>query len=71
MWTPDNQAVFVQTYPNDGRRLIAVDLATQQVLDLSQEHWDAYYALSPDGTTMLVNNGRGGFWLAEVVRRGD
>ena len=71
MWTPDNQAVFVQTFPNDGRRLIAVDLATQQVLDLSQEHWDAYYALSPDGTTMLVNNGRGGFWLAEVVRRGD
>jgi Tol biopolymer transport system component len=67
-WTPDGEAVFVQTYPRDGRRLIAVDLTTQQVLDLSQEHWDAYYALAPDGQSVLLNNGRGGFWLANILR---
>jgi len=67
-WTPDGGAVFVQTYPQDGRRIIAVDLASSQVLDLSQEHWDAYFALSPDGKTLLLNNGRGDFWLADVLR---
>jgi hypothetical protein len=67
-WTPDNQAVLVQTYPQDGRRLIAVDLTSQQVVDLSQEHWDAYYALSPDGGRVLMNNGRGGFWVADILR---
>jgi hypothetical protein len=67
-WTPDGQAVFVQTYPQDGRRIIAVDVASGQVLDLSQEHWDAYFSLSPDGRTLLLNNGRGDFWLADVLR---
>jgi hypothetical protein len=67
-WTPDGAAIFVQTYPHNGRRLIAVDVPTRQVLDLSQEHWDAYYSLAPDGETVLINNGRGEFWLAEVVR---
>jgi len=67
-WTPDGQAVFVQTYPQDGRRIIALDVASGQVLDLSQEHWDAYFALSPDGRTLLLNNGRGDFWLADVLR---
>jgi hypothetical protein len=39
------------------------------VLDLSREHWDAYFALSPDGQNLLLNNGRGGFWLAPVIRQ--
>ncbi len=68
-WTPDASAVFVQTFPQNGRRIIAVDLASGQVLDLSQAHWDAYFALSPDGRTLLLNNGRGDFWLADVVNR--
>jgi hypothetical protein len=38
------------------------------VFDLSQEHWDAYFALSPDGRSLLLNNGRGDFWLADVLR---
>ena len=67
-WTPDNAVVFVQTYPHDGRRLIAVDMPGATVLDLSQEDCDAYYALSPNGLMMLVNNGRGWFWVADVVR---
>lgn len=67
-WTPDGSAVFVQTYPQDGRRIIAVDLASEQVLDLSQPHWDAYFALSPDGKALLLNNGRGDFWAADVIR---
>ncbi len=68
-WIPDNSAVFVQTYPQHGRRIIVVDLASGQVLDLSRERWDTYFALSPDGTSLLLNNGRGDFWLVEVLRR--
>jgi len=67
-WTPDGEIVFVQTYPQDGRRIIAVNTVTGEVLDLSQEHWDAYFALRPDGLALLLNNGRGGFWLADVLR---
>jgi len=37
------------------------------VFDLSREHWDAYFALSPTGTHLLLNNGRGGFWLAPII----
>jgi hypothetical protein len=67
-WTPDGKLVFVQTYPMDGRRILTVDADTGQVLDLSREHWDAYFALGPDGKSVLLNNGRGGFWLAPVTR---
>jgi Tol biopolymer transport system component len=67
-WTPDGKLVFVQTYPMNGRRILTVDADTGQVLDLSREHWDAYFALSPDGKSVLLNNGRGGFWLAPVMR---
>jgi Tol biopolymer transport system component len=67
-WTPDGKIVFVQTYPLGGRRILAVNADTSQVLDLSREHWDAYFALSPDGRSVLLNNGRGGFWLAPVIR---
>jgi hypothetical protein len=66
-WTPDGRAILVQTYPQDGRRIIAVDVASGQVLDLSQEHWDAYFALVPDGRSLLLNNGRGDYWLADVI----
>jgi hypothetical protein len=67
-WTPDGQAIFVQTYPQDGRRIMAVHLPSGAVLDLSQEHWDAYLSLSPNGSRLLLNNGRGGFWEADVLR---
>ncbi len=67
-WTPDGQWVFVQTFPMGGRRIIAVEAAAGQALDLSREHWDAYFALSPDGQSLLLNNGRGGFWLAPVIK---
>jgi Tol biopolymer transport system component len=67
-WTPDGQFVFVQTFPMGGRRILTVNAETGQVLDLSREHWDAYFALSPDGKNLLLNNGRGGFWLAPVMR---
>ena len=68
-WTPDNRTVLVQTYPFQGRRIIAVDVASQQALDLSQAHWDAYFALSPDGRELLFNNGRGDFWTTDLIRR--
>lgn len=66
-WTPDGRALLIQTFPQDGRRIIAVDLARSQVLDLSREHWDAYFTLMPDGRSLLLNNGRGDFWQAEVL----
>jgi Tol biopolymer transport system component len=68
-WTPDGQIVFLQTYPMNGRRILTVNADTGDVLDLSREHWDAYFALSPDGKSLLLNNGRGGFWLAPVIRQ--
>jgi len=68
-WTSDGKTVLVQTYPYHGRRIIAVDLLSRRVLDLSQAHWDAYFALSPDGTQLLLNNGRGDFWTAALIRR--
>ncbi|MGQ0602243.1 MAG: zf-HC2 domain-containing protein [Anaerolineales bacterium] len=67
-WTPDGGVVFVATFVQDGRRIIAVDVASGMVRDLSQEHWDAYFALMPNGQHLLLNNGRGDFWMAEVVR---
>jgi Tol biopolymer transport system component len=69
-WTPDGELVLVQTFPHQGRRIIAAHLPTGQLFDLSQEHWDAYFALSPDGQHLLLNNGRGGFWLAGLIRGG-
>ncbi|MCS6909040.1 MAG: zf-HC2 domain-containing protein [Anaerolineales bacterium] len=68
-WTPDGRAIFVQTYPQDGRRIIAVDVVGGQVVDLSQEHWDAYFALMPDGRSLLLNNGRGDYWIVDVIFR--
>lgn len=68
-WTPDGRAIFVQTYPQDGRRIIAVDVASGQVVDLSQAHWDAYFALMPDGRSLLLNNGRGDYWIVDVIFR--
>ncbi len=49
--------------------MIAVDVPSGRVYDLSQEHWDAYFALAPDGTQLLLNNGRGDFWTAPIIRR--
>jgi hypothetical protein len=65
-WTPDGQVIFVQTFPQDGRRIIAVDVPTGRVLDLSQPRWDAYFTLLPDGRSLLLNNGRGDFWRVTV-----
>jgi hypothetical protein len=67
-WTPDGNAVFIQTFPQDGRRIIAANLVTQEVLDLSREHWEAYFALAPDGKSLLLNNGRGDFWEVQILR---
>ena len=67
-WTPDGNAIFIQTFPQEGRRIIAANLATREVLDLSREHWDTYFTLAPDGRTLLLNNGRGDFWEVEVLR---
>lgn len=68
LWLPDGSGLLVQTYPLRGRRILAVDLATGSVFDLSREHWDAYFALAPDGRSVILNNGRGDFWEASLAR---
>lgn len=67
LWTPDGRVVLVETFPQDGRRLIAAHLPTQSVWDLSREHWDAYFTLIPGSHRLVMNNGRGDYWTAEVL----
>jgi hypothetical protein len=66
-WTPDGRRLFVQIAPFGGRRIIMVDVATGAVLDLSQPRWDAWFDLAPEGERLLLTNGRGGFWVADLV----
>lgn len=67
-WLPDGSGLLIQTYPLRGRRILAVDLSARAVFDLSREHWDAYFALAPDGRSVILNNGRGDFWIADLRR---
>lgn len=66
-WTSSGKRIFVQTFPFGGRRILTIDVATGQILDLSQPRWDAWFALAPDDHKVLLTNGRGGFWLSEIV----
>lgn len=67
-WLPDGNALLLQSYPQDGRRILFVDRASLQVTDLSQPRWDAFFTLHPDGEWVLLSNGRGGFWLSALHR---
>jgi hypothetical protein len=42
-------------------------MLSRQARDLSQPHWDAWFALMPDGKSILLSNGRGGLWRADVI----
>lgn len=66
-WTPDDRYLFMTTYPAGGRRLVAVQIATGSVIDLSRPRWDAIGRLAPDGKRLLLWNGRGGFWTAAIT----
>lgn len=66
-WTPDGKRLFVQTFPFHGRRIFTIDVASGEVLDLSQPRWDAWFSLTPDGKRLLLTHGRGGFWTSEVT----
>jgi hypothetical protein len=68
-WTPDDRYLFLTTYPAGGRRLVAVQIATGTVIDLSHPRWDAIGRLSPDGRRVLLWNGRGDFWSTEIDMR--
>ncbi len=57
---------LAMSYQN-GRRIITVDVATGEVLDLSQPRRDAWFSLAPDGKRLLLTNGRGGFWTSEIA----
>lgn len=70
-WTPDGRFLFLNTFPAGGRRIIAVDAETGEVLDLTHPGWDAFATLAPDGAELLLWNGRGGFWTAPVERPGE
>lgn len=65
-WLPSGRALLLQSYPADGRRILFVDSAGKRVTDLSQPRWDAFFAVHPAGESLLLSNGRGGFWLAGI-----
>lgn len=68
-WTPDGEYIFVQTVPSMGRRIIAVDTATGNSVDLTKPRWDPWFTLAPDGKYVIMMNGRGDFWRSEVMVR--
>lgn len=68
-WTPDGQWIFLNTFPEAGRRIVAVEMSTSRVYDLSQPRWDAFFSLAPDGRRLLLWNGRGGFWTVPLELR--
>lgn len=66
-WAADNRLLVLTAYPANGRRIVAVELASSTVFDLSQPHWDAFASLMTDARTLLLWNGRGGFWQAPLL----
>jgi len=66
-WTPDDRFLVGPSFPSGGRRIVGVEVANGQVWDLTQPKWDAYSSLSPDGKQVLLWNGRGGFWTADLL----
>jgi len=66
-WTSDGERLFVQTSPFGGRRIVTADANTGAVFDLSEPRWDAWFDLGPKGERLLLTNGRGGFWVVEVI----
>lgn len=65
-WLPGGEALLLSVFPQDGRRMILVEPQSGAVTDLSQSRWDAFFALHPDGDSVLLSNGRGGFWMASL-----
>jgi dipeptidyl aminopeptidase/acylaminoacyl peptidase len=65
-WSPDGHHIFLQAFPNDGRRTLLFDYYTDEASDMTLPGWDAWSSLSPDGKRLLLGNGRGGFWLSDV-----
>lgn len=66
-WSPDGTRLFLQTLPFGGRRIITVDARGGEVLDLSRPRWDTWFALAPDGSRLLLANGRGNVWSSELA----
>ncbi|MDP2744038.1 MAG: hypothetical protein Q8P00_03095 [Dehalococcoidia bacterium] len=65
-WTPDGRWIFLNTFPQGGRRIFAIEAASGSILDLSQSRWDTFFSLAPDGRRLLLWNGRGGFWTVDL-----
>lgn len=70
-WTPDGQTILLNTFPRGGRRIVAIDVAAGRATDLSQPRWDTFASPTPDGNSLLLWNGRGGFWLAPLRWRSE
>jgi hypothetical protein len=66
-WSPDSRILYAAVFPEfNSRRLLALDSQTAAVWDLTVPHWDPWFALWPDGGSLLLANGRGGFWRAPL-----
>jgi hypothetical protein len=66
-WSPDSRVLYAAVFPEfNNRRLVALDTQTAAAWDLTVPHWDPWFALWPDGGSLLLANGRGGFWRAPL-----
>ena len=66
-WSPDSRYLFASVFPEfNSRRVLGLDTQTAAVWDLTVPHWDPWFALWPDGRSLLLANGRGGFWRAPL-----
>lgn len=66
-WTPDDRFLVGPSTSYGGHRIVGIEMANGQVWDLTQPKWDAVSSLSPDGKQVLLWNGRGGFWTADLL----
>jgi hypothetical protein len=50
-----------------GRRIIAVEAESGAAYDLTHPLWDAWGWAMPDGERVLLYNGRGNFWISDLM----
>ncbi|MDQ3928906.1 MAG: hypothetical protein M3328_07135, partial [Chloroflexota bacterium] len=70
-WLPDGEHILVQTTPYGGRRIVLVEASSGKAWDLTRSRWDPWFAPGPEGKYLLLSNGRGGFWQAEITRSAE
>jgi hypothetical protein len=67
-WVPGRDWLLLQAATQfSGRRIIAVDTERGAAYDLTHPLWDAWGWVTPEGDRVLLYNGRGNFWVSDLV----